>query len=99
MPILNQANSALSYKVIDICSDAAIEANILAPGDALDGDTAQWIFRKINYLVDVWQALEFFVYGYQFDIYTLTAGLSPLLVVPADPLVPSLHLPGRRCKE
>jgi hypothetical protein len=89
MPILNEAGSALSYKVLDICSDAAIEVNILAPGDTLDGETAQWIFRKINYLIDLWQAQEFFVYGYQYPVFSLVPGLSPHTIGPAGVPVPT----------
>lgn len=73
----------LFYTAQDICTDAAIECNMLAPGETLDGETGQWIFRKLNYLVDIWQALEFYVYGYQFQVYTLVSGLSPHTIGPA----------------
>lgn len=73
---------ALGYTCLDVCTDAAIEANIIAPGEGLDGETGQWIFRKMNYLIDVWQALEFYVYAYQFNVYTLVANLSPHTIGP-----------------
>lgn len=77
--------AAIQYTALDICTDAAIECGMIAPGEAMDGGNVdpQWVFRKFNYLVDVWQALKFYAYGYQFNLYTLTAGLSPHLIGPA----------------
>jgi hypothetical protein len=80
----------ISYQCLDVIVDALIECGILAPGDTPDGDTAQWAFRKFNYLVDVWQASERYVYGYQYLIYTLVAGLQPHTIGPAG-LVPAAN--------
>ncbi len=75
---------ATQYTALDLCTDAAIECGLIAPGEAMDGGNVDpmWVFRKLNYLVDVWQALKFYVYSYQFNLYTLTAGLSPHLIGP-----------------
>lgn len=75
---------ATQYSALDICTDAAIESGLIAPGENMDGGNVdpQWVFRKLNYLVDVWQALKFYVFGYQFNVYTLTPGLSPHLIGP-----------------
>lgn len=35
-------------------------------------------------MIDVWQAQEFYVYGYQFNIYTLVANLQATTIGPAD---------------
>lgn len=74
----------IQYTVQDIVTDACIEAGIIAPGETPDGEIGQWAFRKLNYLVDVWQAQEFYVYSYQYNIYTMTANLSPHTIGPAD---------------
>lgn len=82
--------AVLTYQCLDVIIDALIECGILAPGDTPDGETAQWAFRKFNYLVDIWQALEFYVYGHQFVTYTLTAGLQPHTIGPAG-LIPAAN--------
>jgi hypothetical protein len=75
---------ALSYKVQDIIADALIEIGALAPSEVanLDPDEAQWAFRKLNYLVDEWQAQEIYVYSYNFSLYTLVPGLLPHTIGP-----------------
>jgi hypothetical protein len=65
----------LSYRVLDLCNDAAIEVGILAPGENLDGDTGQWIFRKSNYLLDTWATSKKYVYASAFTNYTLPVNL------------------------
>jgi hypothetical protein len=84
MPILPPSGEApLNYAVLDIVCDALIEIGALAPGEQPPPDEAQWAFRKLNYLVDEWQAKAFFVYSYQFNVYTLVAGLSPHTIGPS----------------
>lgn len=78
----------LTYTAGDVCTDALIECGMLAPGEVPDGETGQWTFRKLNYLVDIWQALERYVYSYQFLVFTLQAGLSPHTIGPAG-LIPA----------
>lgn len=73
---------ALTYKVLDIITDALIEIGSLAPGEQPPGDEAQWAFRKFNDLCDTWQALEAYVYGYNFVVYTLVANLAPHTIGP-----------------
>lgn len=73
----------ISYKVLDIIVDAFIEIGACPPGEQPSPDEQQWGFRKFNYLVDIWQALEFFVYSRSFNLYTLSVGLSPHLIGPA----------------
>lgn len=73
---------ALSYTALDIITQAMIEIGMIAPGEVPDGDSAQWALTEFNNLIDVWQALEAYVYSYAFTIYTLTAGLSPHTIGP-----------------
>ena len=57
---------------------------MIAPGETPDGETGQWAFRKFNNLIDSWQALGGYVYGYNYMVSTLQAGLSPHLIGPTD---------------
>lgn len=72
------------YSALDIVTDAMIEIGMLAPGDVPDGDSGQWAFRKLNYLIDEWQAQAGKVYSYQYNVYSLVAGLSPHLIGPSS---------------
>ena len=85
MPIAPPVNppAPLSYKVYDIVVDALIEIGAVAPGEDPAPDEAQWSFRKFNYLVDIWQAKQFYVFSYAFNIYTLIANLSPHTIGPS----------------
>jgi hypothetical protein len=73
----------LSYTANDLITDALIEIGALAPGESPDGETGQWSLRKLNDLIDTWQALGAYVYSYQYNIFTLVAGLSPHTIGPA----------------
>ena len=78
----------LTYTLLDCITDALIEIGIIGPGDAVDPDTGQWAFRKANYLIDTWQALERYVYSYAYTLYTLVPALSPHTIGPAN-LIPA----------
>jgi hypothetical protein len=71
------------YQVGDIIIDSFIEIGACPPGEEPSADEMQWGLRKINYLVDVWQALQFYVYSYLYSVYPLQAGLSPHTIGPA----------------
>lgn len=78
MPILPpNAGSPIQYTVLDLCVDAAIEAGIIGPGEGgnLDGDVAQWIFRKLNYQFDTWATSKKYVYASTFNDYVLPTNL------------------------
>lgn len=83
--------AAIQYTALDLCSDAAIECGLIAPGETMDGGNVdpQWVFRKLNYVIDIFQARGFYAYGYQFNLYTLTPGLSPHTIGP----VPNIPAP------
>lgn len=85
MPIAPPAQppAPLSYVVNDLVTDALIEIGAVAPGEIPDAEEAQWAFRKLNDLMDVWQALHGKVYSYAFNVYTLIAALSPHTIGPS----------------
>ena len=85
MPIAPPVNppAPLSYKVLDICKDALIEIGALAPGEEPGPDEAQWVFRKFNYLVDIWQAKQFYVFSYLFGVYNLPPNTNPVTIGPS----------------
>lgn len=74
----------ITYVCNDVIQDAAVECGAIAPGEVLDGETASWMFRKFNYLIDTLQAGEAWAYGYQYNVYTLVANLNPHTIGPAD---------------
>jgi hypothetical protein len=74
--------SPIQYTVLDICKDALIEIGALAPGEEPASDEVQWVFRKFNDLIDFFQAKQAFVWGYDFNDYTLPANLSPVKIGP-----------------
>lgn len=79
----------LAYTISDIITDAFIEIGACPPGEQPSSDEAQWGLRKANYLVDVWQAQEKYVYSYAFSVFTLVANLSPHTIGP-DPTAPAV---------
>lgn len=85
MPIAPPVNppAPLSYRVYDICLDALIEIGAVAPGENPGPDEAQWVFRKFNYLLDIWQAKEFYVFSHAFNVYSLPANTNPITIGPS----------------
>ena len=73
----------LAYTIEDVITDAFIEIGMTAPGEYPSPEEAQWGLRKVNYLIDTWQALEFYVYSAQFVVFTLVVGLSPHTIGPS----------------
>jgi hypothetical protein len=63
------------YSAEDIITDALIEVGISAPGEPLDPDTAQWAFRKFNYLLDTWATSKKYAPASVFTDYTLPVNL------------------------
>ena len=68
MPIVPPITpNPLQYTALDICTDAAIEVGMISPGETLSDQTTdggQWIFRKLNDLIDLFQAKQAYVYSY-----------------------------------
>ena len=73
----------IAYTALDVITDAFIEIGATAPGEYPADAEAQWGFRKLNYLVDEWQAQAGKVYSYQYIVETLVAGLSPHTIGPS----------------
>ena len=85
MPVNPQVNVPQNvYQALDIIVDALIEIGMLAPGeqDNLDPSTAQWAFRKLNYLLDEWAAENVFVYSVAFSVFQLIPNLTPHTIGP-----------------
>lgn len=83
----------LAYTVLDLITDSLIEIGAVPPGENPGPEEAQWAFRKLNYLIDVWQAMQKAVYSYQFNVYTLVANLSPHTIGPSG--VATFATPGQ----
>lgn len=77
----------LTYTVEDICTDAAIEIGLIAPGETLSGEIGQWIFRKANSLLDTWAARKNYVYATTINTYTLVPNLNPHTIGPTGTFV------------
>lgn len=77
------ALTPIPYTALDVITDAMIEVGMLAPGEVPDSETGQWAFRKLNYLVDEWEAQAGKVYSYNFSVFTLVAALSPHTIGPS----------------
>lgn len=73
---------SLTYTALDIITDALVEIGMLAPGETPDGETGQWAFRQMNYMLDVWAARRAYVYATDFNVYTLVPNLSPHTIGP-----------------
>lgn len=74
---------------LDIAIDAMIEVGMLQPGEPPDPDTAQWVLRKGNYLLDYWSARRNYVYSTSFQVFNLIAGLSPHTIGPGSATTPA----------
>lgn len=55
------AESALTYTVEDLITDALIETGMLSPGETPDDAQGPWAFRKLNYLLDTWATSKKYV--------------------------------------
>jgi hypothetical protein len=77
------------YTASDIVRDAMIEVGMIAPGEVPDGDSGQWAFRKLNYLLDHWAAQDLYVYSNSFNLFNLVVGLSPHTIGPGDGVTPA----------
>ena len=79
----------IAYTVSDLITDAFIEIGATAPGEQPSSDEAQWAFRKLNDLIDMNQALARWVWGYEWNQYTLVPQLQPHTIGP-DPIPPAI---------
>jgi hypothetical protein len=77
----------LTYKAIDLITDALIECNLIAPGEVPDSELGPWAFRQLNDLIDVWAAQRAYVYSTVFSLFTLQPNLSPHTIGPTGTFV------------
>lgn len=75
--------ASLTYKAIDVITDAFIEIGACPPGEQPSPEEQQWGFRKLNDLIDEWSVRKVFVYSYIYPVYTLVPGLSPHTIGPS----------------
>jgi hypothetical protein len=73
----------LTYAVLDIITDSFIEIGACAPGENPSPEEQQWGLRKLNDLIDVWQAKQAYVYSYDFAVYTLVVNKNPQTIGPS----------------
>jgi hypothetical protein len=69
--------------VATLCQDAAEELNLVMVGEALDANDAFVILRKLNTLIDLWNAQREAIYATQAREFTLVPGLAPHTIGPA----------------
>ncbi|HEX3941586.1 MAG TPA: hypothetical protein VHX11_08910 [Acidobacteriaceae bacterium] len=94
MPITPPTSETpLRYTALDIITDALIENNMLASGEVPDGETGQWAFRQLNYVLDVWAARRAYVFAHVFAVYTLVPNLSPHTIGPEAATFPEVARP------
>jgi hypothetical protein len=97
MPVNPQvSNPPKPITFLDIATDAMIEVGLLQPGDPLDAEVTQWVFRKANYLLDEWSAQEIFVYSKSFQLFTLVPNLAVHTIGPGTSQTPATFPVGQR---
>lgn len=85
----------LTYTVNDIINDALIEIGVASPSDPADNETVQWAFRKLNDVMDTWQAMRNKVYSHAFTVFTFQANTSPVVMGPSPAATPGWSVPQR----
>lgn len=83
--------------VLDLITNALIEAEWLAQGEQPEAQDANFALSKLNDLLDEWGALDRFVYANVFELFTLVPNLAPHTIGPAGnnpaPTFPVLYRP------
>jgi hypothetical protein len=72
----------MATPILNVLTNALIEAEWLAQGENPQQEDANFALSKFNDLVDEWAANERYVWAEQFNEYTLTPGLSPHTIGP-----------------
>lgn len=60
-----------------LCTDAALELNRIGAADALSGEDSTFLLKKLNRILDNWNADGQAVYTIGFTLFTLVPNLSP----------------------
>lgn len=66
----------------DIVTDALLELNVYDPSAAITQEDASYVLRKLNRILDNWNAERDAVYAEAFTSFTLTPNLSPHTIGP-----------------
>jgi hypothetical protein len=75
--------------VLDLITDALLEAGILSQGETPSSADADFSLSKLNYMLDEWAARKVYAYNVDFQLYTLTANLQPHTIGPTGVFVVS----------
>lgn len=67
----------------DLVTDALLELNIYDPSATISPEDAAYVLRKLNRILDNWNAERPAVYAEVFNSYTLTPALSPHTIGPS----------------
>lgn len=67
---------------LDFIADALVEVGAYAPGDVIASPVLDVCVRRLNYLINEWEALRRYAYNVNFALYTLTPYHSPTLIGP-----------------
>jgi hypothetical protein len=69
--------------IADICRDAAEEIGVVAAGETLHANDAAALLRRLNRILDLWNAIQPTSVAQQFVTYTLVPSTSPTTIGPS----------------
>lgn len=75
MPIVSPAFGPLTF--LDIIRDAFIEIQVIAPEEPLEASLVAHAGRKLNRMVDAWNADEMYIFASIFESYTIPTNATP----------------------
>jgi hypothetical protein len=70
----------MSQTVREICTDALIEIQILAPGEAMPADTSSFVLGRFQRQLDAWQANRLTMAVQERTTFTITSGTSTVTI-------------------
>lgn len=76
------APNSITVKALDIIKDAMLEIGALAAGENPSSDDEAWILRKLQRLIDRYNARRPMIYNVNFPRFTLKANHSPHTIGP-----------------
>ena len=89
--------------VLNICTNALLEINAFAPGEAPPASDINFVFDKFNQIADSWSAQPIYIWASQLIdaspsnvAFLLTPGLSPHTIGPTSGTPPIFVLPIER---
>lgn len=76
------AANSITVKVLNIITDAMIEVGALAGGETPSLDDSAWILRKLQRLIDRYNARKPMVYNVNFSRFTIPINKQPITIGP-----------------